>query len=186
MERRERVGVYRPCILNVSPHATRPPYAPLPPLGCPASSPTRGDFQYKQVKMKAAAILNETDALFQPNEHLFIATDERNKKWFDVFKVDLLLCSPSSSASSPCLLVCLLPCLLLCLLPCLLLPMPVCSLLCLTLLFLNNPNSNTNPNPNPDSNPRSEVIFFTFWTLSCMKQTLRPWVILTIWACWTK
>lgn len=43
----------------------------------------RGDFQYKKVKISAEAWLANTQEVWQPKEILFIATDERNKTFFD-------------------------------------------------------------------------------------------------------
>lgn len=43
----------------------------------------RGDLQYKEVKFSAAEWYNNTRELWKPNETLYIATDERNKSWFD-------------------------------------------------------------------------------------------------------
>jgi hypothetical protein len=43
----------------------------------------RGDLQFKEVKISAAEWYNNTRELWKPNETLFIATDERNKTWFD-------------------------------------------------------------------------------------------------------
>jgi len=43
----------------------------------------RGDFQYKRVKIPAEEWYNNTKEIWLPNEILYIATDERNKTWFD-------------------------------------------------------------------------------------------------------
>lgn len=43
----------------------------------------RGDFQYKEVKLSAEDWYNNTKELWQPNEILYIATDERNKTFFE-------------------------------------------------------------------------------------------------------
>jgi hypothetical protein len=43
----------------------------------------RGDFQYKEVKLSAEDWYNNTKELWQPKEILYIATDERNKTFFD-------------------------------------------------------------------------------------------------------
>jgi hypothetical protein len=43
----------------------------------------RGDLQYKEVKISAEEWYNNTKEIWKPNETLFIATDERNKTWFD-------------------------------------------------------------------------------------------------------
>lgn len=43
----------------------------------------RGDFQYKVVKLSAEEWYNNTKELYEPNEILYIATDERNKSFFD-------------------------------------------------------------------------------------------------------
>ena len=43
----------------------------------------RGDFQYKEAKLSAQEWYNNTKELWQPNEVLYIATDEQNKTWFD-------------------------------------------------------------------------------------------------------
>jgi hypothetical protein len=43
----------------------------------------RGDLQFKEVKISAAEWYSNTRELWKPNETLFIATDERNKTWFD-------------------------------------------------------------------------------------------------------
>lgn len=46
----------------------------------------RGDFQYKVVKLPAEEWYNNTKEVWKPGEILFIATDERNKTWFDPIK----------------------------------------------------------------------------------------------------
>jgi hypothetical protein len=46
----------------------------------------RGDFQYKQVKLPAEELYNNTKEIWQSGEILFIATDERNKTFFDPLK----------------------------------------------------------------------------------------------------
>ena len=46
----------------------------------------RGDLQYKQVKIPAEEWLNNTIDVWRKGEVLFIATDERNKTFFDPFK----------------------------------------------------------------------------------------------------
>lgn len=46
----------------------------------------RGDFQYKKVKIPAEDWYNNTKEVWQKNEILYIATDERNKTWFDPIK----------------------------------------------------------------------------------------------------
>jgi hypothetical protein len=46
----------------------------------------RGDLQYKQVKIPAEEWLNNTKEVWQKGEILFIATDERNKTFFDPIK----------------------------------------------------------------------------------------------------
>ena len=43
----------------------------------------RGDFQYKKVKIPAQEWIDNTQEIWQPNEILYIATDERNKTWFN-------------------------------------------------------------------------------------------------------
>eukprot|EP00538_Stauroneis_constricta_P012709 CAMPEP_0119555404 /NCGR_PEP_ID=MMETSP1352-20130426/7633_1 /TAXON_ID=265584 /ORGANISM="Stauroneis constricta, Strain CCMP1120" /LENGTH=1158 /DNA_ID=CAMNT_0007602161 /DNA_START=358 /DNA_END=3834 /DNA_ORIENTATION=+ len=43
----------------------------------------RGDFQYKKMKFPADQWYNNTKELWKPNEILFIATDERNKTFFN-------------------------------------------------------------------------------------------------------
>jgi hypothetical protein len=43
----------------------------------------RGELQYNEVKIPAEEWLNNTKELWQPNEILFIATDEKNKTFFD-------------------------------------------------------------------------------------------------------
>jgi hypothetical protein len=43
----------------------------------------RGDFQYKRVKIPAEEWYENTKELWKPNELIFIATDERNKTFFD-------------------------------------------------------------------------------------------------------
>jgi len=46
----------------------------------------RGDLQYKEVKIPAAEWLNNTKEVWREGEILFIATDERNKTFFDPIK----------------------------------------------------------------------------------------------------
>eukprot|EP00339_Tiarina_fusa_P022149 CAMPEP_0116997394 /NCGR_PEP_ID=MMETSP0472-20121206/846_1 /TAXON_ID=693140 ORGANISM="Tiarina fusus, Strain LIS" /NCGR_SAMPLE_ID=MMETSP0472 /ASSEMBLY_ACC=CAM_ASM_000603 /LENGTH=637 /DNA_ID=CAMNT_0004696263 /DNA_START=60 /DNA_END=1973 /DNA_ORIENTATION=+ len=46
----------------------------------------RGDFQYKKVKFSAAEWYNNTREVWHKDEILFIATDERNKTFFDDIK----------------------------------------------------------------------------------------------------
>ena len=43
----------------------------------------RGEFQYKKVKIPAEEWYENTKELWKPNEIIFIATDERNKTFFD-------------------------------------------------------------------------------------------------------
>jgi hypothetical protein len=43
----------------------------------------RGDFQYKNVKLEAEEWYNNTKEIWQPKEIIYIATDERNKSWFN-------------------------------------------------------------------------------------------------------
>ncbi len=43
----------------------------------------RGDFQYKKVKIPAEKWYENTKEIWKPNEIIFIATDERNKTFFD-------------------------------------------------------------------------------------------------------
>mmetsp|Transcript_24180 Transcript_24180/g.59183 ORF Transcript_24180/g.59183 Transcript_24180/m.59183 type:complete len:1126 (-) Transcript_24180:1246-4623(-) len=43
----------------------------------------RGELQYKKVKIPAAEWYENTKELWKPNEIMYIATDERNKTWFD-------------------------------------------------------------------------------------------------------
>ena len=43
----------------------------------------RGDFQFKKVKLPAEQWYNNTKEIWQPNEILYIATDEHNKSWFN-------------------------------------------------------------------------------------------------------
>jgi hypothetical protein len=43
----------------------------------------RGDLQYKKVKISASEWYNNTKEVWQPNEILYIATDERDKSFFD-------------------------------------------------------------------------------------------------------
>jgi hypothetical protein len=43
----------------------------------------RGDLQYKKVKISAAEWYNNTKEVWQPGEILYIATDERDKSFFD-------------------------------------------------------------------------------------------------------
>lgn len=43
----------------------------------------RGEFQYKVVKIPAEEWYNNTKEIWKPKEVLYIATDERNKTWFD-------------------------------------------------------------------------------------------------------
>jgi hypothetical protein len=43
----------------------------------------RGDFQYKKVKLPAEEWYVNTKEIWQPKEIIFIATDERNKTFFD-------------------------------------------------------------------------------------------------------
>lgn len=46
----------------------------------------RGDLQYKNVKIPAEEWYNNTKEVWKPGEILFIATDERNKTFFDPIK----------------------------------------------------------------------------------------------------
>ena len=46
----------------------------------------RGDLQFKAVKIPAEEWYNNTYEIWQKNEILFIATDERNKTFFDPIK----------------------------------------------------------------------------------------------------
>ena len=46
----------------------------------------RGDFQYKEVKLPAEELYNNTKEIWKSGEILFIATDERNKTFFDPLK----------------------------------------------------------------------------------------------------
>jgi hypothetical protein len=46
----------------------------------------RGDFQYKSVKLPAEQWYENTKEIWHKGEILFIATDERNKTWFDPIK----------------------------------------------------------------------------------------------------
>jgi len=43
----------------------------------------RGDFQYKRVKLPASEWYDNTKEVWKSKEILYIATDERNKTWFD-------------------------------------------------------------------------------------------------------
>lgn len=43
----------------------------------------RGELQYKKVKIPAAEWYENTKELWKPNEIIYVATDERNKTWFD-------------------------------------------------------------------------------------------------------
>lgn len=43
----------------------------------------RGDFQFKVVKLSAEDWYNNTKEIWQPNEIIYIATDERNKTFFE-------------------------------------------------------------------------------------------------------
>jgi hypothetical protein len=43
----------------------------------------RGDLQYKKVKIPAKTWWNNTQELWKENEIIYIATDERNKTWFN-------------------------------------------------------------------------------------------------------
>lgn len=43
----------------------------------------RGDLQFKEVKISAEEWYNNTKEIWKQNETLYIATDERNKTWFD-------------------------------------------------------------------------------------------------------
>jgi hypothetical protein len=43
----------------------------------------RGDFQYKRVKLPAEEWYENTKEIWQPKEIMYIATDERNKTFFD-------------------------------------------------------------------------------------------------------
>mmetsp|Transcript_14604 Transcript_14604/g.35538 ORF Transcript_14604/g.35538 Transcript_14604/m.35538 type:complete len:1188 (+) Transcript_14604:120-3683(+) len=43
----------------------------------------RGDFQYKKVKISAEQWLANTKEVWKPNEIIYLATDERNKTFFD-------------------------------------------------------------------------------------------------------
>lgn len=45
----------------------------------------RGDFQYKKVKLTAGEWVENTKHIFRPGEVLYIATDERNKTFFEPF-----------------------------------------------------------------------------------------------------
>jgi hypothetical protein len=43
----------------------------------------RGDFQYKEVRLSAKRWYHNTKDIWLPNEILYIATDERDKSWFE-------------------------------------------------------------------------------------------------------
>lgn len=43
----------------------------------------RGDLQFKEVKISAEEWYNNSKELWRPNELLYIATDEKNKTWFE-------------------------------------------------------------------------------------------------------
>jgi hypothetical protein len=45
----------------------------------------RGEFQYKEVKIPAANMLANVGQFIPEGQLLFIATDERNKSFFDAF-----------------------------------------------------------------------------------------------------
>ena len=62
-----------------------PSYTPDPhgAGGYAALHVRRGDLQYKKVKISAAAWYNNTQEVWKPNELLYIATDERDKSFFD-------------------------------------------------------------------------------------------------------
>lgn len=45
----------------------------------------RGEFQYKEVKIPAANMLANVGHFIPKNQLLFIATDEKNKSFFDAF-----------------------------------------------------------------------------------------------------
>lgn len=46
----------------------------------------RGDFQYKDTRVEADVIFKNTQDVLEFNSTLYIATDERDKKFFDIFK----------------------------------------------------------------------------------------------------
>ncbi len=46
----------------------------------------RGEFQYKEVKIQASELLDNVGKFIPKNELLFIATDERNRSFFDPLK----------------------------------------------------------------------------------------------------
>ena len=46
----------------------------------------RGDFQYKVVKVSGEVMLANVGHLLPPDDLLYIATDERNKSFFDPFR----------------------------------------------------------------------------------------------------
>ena len=46
----------------------------------------RGDFQYKETRLDAEQWYNNTKEIWKPGELLYIATDERNRTWFDPIK----------------------------------------------------------------------------------------------------
>jgi hypothetical protein len=50
-----------------------------------ACFPGRGEFQYKEVKIPAANMLANVGQFIPKGQLLFIATDERNKSFFDAF-----------------------------------------------------------------------------------------------------
>jgi hypothetical protein len=46
----------------------------------------RGEFQYKVVKLPASKILSNIEAFVPRNQLVYVATDERNKSFFDAFR----------------------------------------------------------------------------------------------------
>ena len=46
----------------------------------------RGEFQYKEVKIPADQILANVGQFIPQNELIFVATDEKNKSFFNAFK----------------------------------------------------------------------------------------------------
>ena len=57
----------------------------------------RGDLQFKEARLNASEWYENTKELWKPNEILYVATDERNKTFFDDFQSDDFL--PSSVLS---------------------------------------------------------------------------------------
>jgi hypothetical protein len=75
---------YRPDLVDLAERALRSPS--LAGRAFSAIHIRRGDFQYKETRVGAADILRHTERLFTPGQTLYIATDETDPAFLDVFR----------------------------------------------------------------------------------------------------